>query len=65
MNWSSLIFAAAMGASLAYYWAKGRHVYVGPVEYVRKPAQRCDKRVAKGLTCEARGRRLGEALGIE
>jgi choline transport protein len=36
MNWSSLIFAAAMGASLAYYWVKGRLVYVGPVEYVRK-----------------------------
>jgi choline transport protein len=38
MNWSSLIFAVAMLASLAYYWARGRHVYVGPVEYVRKLA---------------------------
>jgi choline transport protein len=38
MNWTSLIFAVAMIASLAYYWAKGRHVYVGPVEYVRKSA---------------------------
>jgi choline transport protein len=38
MNWSCLIFAVAMLASLAYYWVKGRHVYVGPVEYVRKSA---------------------------
>jgi choline transport protein len=38
MNWSCLIFAVAMLGSLVYYWARGRNVYVGPVEYVRKLA---------------------------
>jgi choline transport protein len=38
MNWSSLMFGVTVLGSLAYYWVRGRHVYVGPVEYVQKSA---------------------------
>lgn len=36
MNWSCLMFGVTVLYSLGYYVVKGRHVYVGPVEYVRK-----------------------------
>jgi len=36
MNWSVVMYGGVMGFSLVYYWFKGRKVYVGPVEYVRK-----------------------------
>jgi choline transport protein len=36
MNWSVVMYGGVMGFSLIYYWFKGRKVYVGPVEYVRK-----------------------------
>lgn len=36
MNWSILIYGVVVLFSLLYYFLKGRHVYVGPVEYVRK-----------------------------
>jgi len=36
MNWSILIYGGVILFSLAYFFYKGRHVYVGPVEYVRK-----------------------------
>ncbi|KAJ4369571.1 hypothetical protein N0V83_005333 [Neocucurbitaria cava] len=38
MNWSILMFGGTMIFSLVYYLVKGRNVYVGPVEYVRKTA---------------------------
>lgn len=36
MNWSCLIYGVTVLGSLACYWVRGRKVYVGPVEYVRK-----------------------------
>ncbi len=36
MNWSVLIYGCIILFSLVYYYFRGRHVYVGPVEYVRK-----------------------------
>lgn len=36
MNWSVFMFGAVVLGSLGYYAAWARHVYVGPVEYVRK-----------------------------
>ncbi|KAF1812166.1 amino acid transporter [Eremomyces bilateralis CBS 781.70] len=36
MNWSILIYGCVMIFSLVFFWVKGRHIYVGPVEYVRK-----------------------------
>jgi choline transport protein len=36
MNWSVVMYGGVMGFSLTYYWLKGRKVYDGPVEYVRK-----------------------------
>ncbi|KAF2402027.1 amino acid transporter [Trichodelitschia bisporula] len=36
MNWSIIMYGAVMLFSLIYYYFKGRHVYVGPVKYVRK-----------------------------
>jgi choline transport protein len=36
MNWSILMFGAVCIISLVYYYFKGRYVYDGPVEYVRK-----------------------------
>ena len=38
MNWSIWMFGGTMIFSLVYYLVKGRNVYVGPVEYVRKTA---------------------------
>lgn len=35
MNWSFLLFGFIVGFSLIYYWIWGRHVYVGPVEYIK------------------------------
>ncbi|KAG8168435.1 hypothetical protein KVR01_001184 [Diaporthe batatas] len=35
MNWSCLLFGVILGFSLIYYWIWGRHVYVGPVEYIK------------------------------
>lgn len=35
MNWSYLLFGFILGFSLIYYWIWGRHVYVGPVEYIK------------------------------
>ncbi len=36
MNWSVLMFGSTIVFSIAYYVFKGRHVYAGPVAYVRK-----------------------------
>jgi choline transport protein len=36
MNWTILIYGVVMIAALGHYYFKGRHVYDGPVEYVRK-----------------------------
>jgi amino acid transporter len=36
MNWSSLMYGSIIGISLIYYYIWGRHVYVGPVEYVKR-----------------------------
>jgi choline transport protein len=36
MNWSVVIYVGVMSISLIYFYFKGRYVYVGPVEYVKK-----------------------------
>lgn len=36
MNWASLIYGAVLVFAIAHYYFKARHVYDGPVEYVRK-----------------------------
>lgn len=36
MNWAALGYGAVIIFALIYYAIRGRHVYVGPVEYVRK-----------------------------
>ncbi|KAF2256486.1 amino acid transporter [Trematosphaeria pertusa] len=36
MNWSILMFGVTVLFSWVYYYFKGRHVYKGPVAYVRK-----------------------------
>lgn len=36
MNWSVVIYVGVLSISLIYFFFKGRHVYVGPVEYVKK-----------------------------
>jgi len=38
MNWSVVMYCGLVVCSLGYYFAYGRKVYVGPVEYVRKSA---------------------------
>lgn len=38
MNWSILMFGSTIIFSLVYYYVKGRHVYAGPVAYVRRSA---------------------------
>ena len=38
MNWSILMFGATIIFSWVFYYVKGRHVYAGPVAYVRKSA---------------------------
>ncbi|KAF2668448.1 amino acid transporter [Microthyrium microscopicum] len=36
MNWAILIYGVVMLFSLGFFWLKGRHVYHGPVEYLRR-----------------------------
>lgn len=36
MNWNILIYGVVVVGSVLYYFLRGRHRYVGPVEYVRK-----------------------------
>jgi choline transport protein len=36
MNWTILIYGVVMIGALGHYWFRGRYVYDGPVEYVRK-----------------------------
>jgi choline transport protein len=36
MNWSVVIYCGVLFLSLVYFVLRGRHNYVGPVEYVRK-----------------------------
>ncbi|ORY05046.1 amino acid/polyamine transporter I [Clohesyomyces aquaticus] len=36
MNWACIVVGATGIFSAVYYYVKGRHVYVGPVAYVRK-----------------------------
>lgn len=36
MNWASLGYGGILIFAVIYYFLRGRHVYVGPVEYVRK-----------------------------
>lgn len=37
MNWSSLIFTIVVIWAMAYYFIWSRHVYEGPVKFVKKP----------------------------
>ncbi|KAF2004743.1 amino acid transporter [Amniculicola lignicola CBS 123094] len=36
MNWNILIYGVVVIFSLIYFFFKGRHMYVGPVEYINK-----------------------------
>ena len=36
MNWAVLMYGGVVIFALVYYAVKGRKVYVGPVEYVRR-----------------------------
>jgi choline transport protein len=36
MNWSVVIWGGVLILSAIYYVFKARHIYAGPVEYVRK-----------------------------
>jgi choline transport protein len=36
MNWASLGYGCVLIFAVVYYIFRGRHVYVGPVEYVRR-----------------------------
>ncbi|KAH8660379.1 amino acid/polyamine transporter I [Xylariales sp. PMI_506] len=36
MNWNLPIYAGVMSISVIFYFVRGRHTYIGPVEYVRK-----------------------------
>ncbi len=36
MNWAVLGYGSVLIFALVYYICRGRHVYVGPVEYIRK-----------------------------
>jgi len=36
MNWSIVMYSAVVLFALLHYFIQARHVYVGPVEYVRK-----------------------------
>ncbi|KAF2843012.1 amino acid transporter [Patellaria atrata CBS 101060] len=36
MNWNCLVFGVVVIWSISYYFYKGRHEYVGPVEYTKK-----------------------------
>ncbi|KAF2472816.1 amino acid transporter [Lindgomyces ingoldianus] len=36
MNWNILIYGCTIIFSLVYFMVKGRHMYVGPVEYINK-----------------------------
>jgi amino acid transporter len=36
MNWASLAYGAVLIFAVVYYIVRGRHVYVGPVEYIQK-----------------------------
>jgi choline transport protein len=36
MNWSILIYGGVIIFALVWFVAKARHIYVGPVEYIRK-----------------------------
>ncbi|ORY15012.1 amino acid/polyamine transporter I [Clohesyomyces aquaticus] len=38
MNWAILMFGGTVGFASVFYYYRGRHVYVGPVAYVRKSA---------------------------
>ncbi len=42
MNWSSLIFTVVVVFAMAYYFAWSRHVYQGPVKFVRKVGDAAD-----------------------
>lgn len=42
MNWSSAIFVAGVIWSMAYYFLWSRHVYEGPVKFVKKEGQASD-----------------------
>jgi choline transport protein len=36
MNWTVLITGFTIGVALLYYYFRGQHTYLGPVEYVKK-----------------------------
>jgi choline transport protein len=36
MNWASLGYGCVLVFAMVYYFLRGRHVYAGPVAYVRK-----------------------------
>ncbi|KAM7183667.1 amino acid transporter [Naviculisporaceae sp. PSN 640] len=38
MNWTAAVYGAVIIFSLVFYVVRGRHVYAGPVSYVRKSA---------------------------
>jgi hypothetical protein len=36
MNWSSVLFFGCILISIIFWFAKGRHVYTGPVAHMRR-----------------------------
>lgn len=36
MNWACMVYGVVLGVAALYYFFKGRHKYVGPVEYTKK-----------------------------
>jgi choline transport protein len=36
MNWNILVYGSVVTFSIVYFWFRGRHRYVGPVEYTKK-----------------------------
>jgi len=39
MNWSSVLFVGCISISIGFWFAKGRHVYTGPVAQIRRELQ--------------------------
>jgi hypothetical protein len=41
MNWMIPVYGKILLLAFTYYMLRARHVYVGPVTYVKKEAERC------------------------
>lgn len=46
MNWAPVVFVASVIWSLAYYFIWGRHVYEGPVAFVKKDGELMEMTIA-------------------